>query len=624
MSIASDVSRPVPASATVAPRRAAVVGAPPRVDVWPRLAVLAAGALGVGFFALTAWMAFTRHDTFNTGRLDLEIYTQVVWNTAAGRPFETTLLKTNLSHLAEHMALVLVPISWLYRVVPDPKLLIGIQQLGLAFIGWPLFLWARRALGAPAQALVVVACFYATPALAGIALDDFHAVALTALPLAVGLGLVLAGRPGVGALVALVALPIEEESALFLIGLGALLVLRRERRLGLLVGGLAAAWLAVAVFVVMPRFHDGRTIEAAGGNRTLGHFAELRTDPSRFLGRVVGERGFDAGRWLVLPTAGLGLLAPQSLLVAAPSFAALALQDRDDTFGRHWAAPLLVAVWFATVAGLARLPAGTPRRAGLAALVVGTALGYRLVSPLPGGALFDGEALEHDDRTALLARAVERVPPEGSVIASANVVAHLANRPQAYVFPIDSHYADGIVWDKKRPNFFVLDLADNLTNRATVSERLNPLVGEQRPYHVWSAGRKVLVLSDRVSEPSVPVNAAYGNRLRLVGYDVEDADGTRLVMHWERYNQARGRYDRELTVFDGAGNRVLYQEDMPLSATHGSNKWDLGQRILDEVALPEGRGPLRVRVAWVAQDKRTPVLLADRSEALEFVVQPYR
>ena len=36
------------------------------------------------------------------------------------RPVATTLLKTNLSHLAEHVALVLVPIAGLYRLLPDP------------------------------------------------------------------------------------------------------------------------------------------------------------------------------------------------------------------------------------------------------------------------------------------------------------------------------------------------------------------------------------------------------------------------------------------------------------------------------------------------------------------------
>jgi uncharacterized membrane protein len=587
-----------------------------------RVAVPAAVALGAIFFAVASWMAFTRHAAFNTGRFDLEIYTQVIWNTGAGHPFESTLLKTNLSHLAEHVALILIPIAWIYRLLPDPRLLLGLQQLALASIGWPLFWWARRALKSDAQALVVLACFYLTPALAGVALDDFHAVVFTTLPLAAGLALILSGRPRSGAAIALIALPIEEESALFLIGLGAFLFLRRERRLGVVVSGIAAVWLAAMVFVVMPSFHDPRTIGSVDGNRTLEHFAELRENPAMAVDRLFGERGRNAAAWILLPTGGLGVFAPASLLAGIPSFVALLLQDRDDTFGRHWVAPLLVAVWFATVSGLARVGDTRVRHAALGWLVVATGLSYWLVSPLPGGGTFDASALERSDRADYLRRAIERVPSSGVVVASQTVVAHLANRPEAYVFPIDSHYAEELGWRKKRPDIYVLDLYDDLTNRATVSERLNPLNAD-RPYHVWTEARKVLVLMDQAPEPTVPLEVRYGDRLLLKGYDLEaTANGSRLIFHWERFGPLRGRYDRDLKILDARGNEVLYQKDMPLSTTYGSNKWQTGQVILDEVALPAATGPLTVQVAWVAQDKRNPFLLEDGSEAFEFVISP--
>ena len=604
---------------------AAPVAASPRSLAWPRpstlawVAVPAAIALGSAYFVLITWMAFTRHATFNSGRLDLEIYSQVVWNTAHGRPFETTLLKTNLSHLAEHIALVLVPLSWLYRVFPDPRLLIGIQQLALALLGWPIFQWASRALDSRAQALIVLACFYASPALASIALDDFHAVPLTALPLAVGFSLVLAGRHRVGAGVALAALPMEEESAIALIGLGAFLVYRRQRGLGALVAGLAALWLLVAAFVVMPRFHDPRTLGLVGGNRTLEHFSEALQDPSVVVRRVFGQRGVDAATWAILPTAGLAALAADTLLVAAPSLLALLLQDREDTFARHWAAPLVVTLWLATIAGLARLPIGMARWVGLGLLVVGTGVAFRLMSPLPGGGGFDPTVLRFDEREALLERAVARVPPQATVVASANAIAHLANRPEAYVFPIDSHYAEELGWRRKRPDFILLDLNDELTSRAAASERLNPLNAD-RPYHVWSSGHKVLVLSNQVAAPAVPLEARYGDRLLLKGYDLlPTSNGPKLVLHWERYGELRGRYDRDLTLFDGRGNRLLYEEDMTLSQVYGSNKWRPGQTILDEISLPGVLGPVRARVAWVAQERRRPFLLQDGSEAFEFV-----
>jgi uncharacterized membrane protein len=616
----TDVER---ATAPRPPAMVAVSG----VRALPALAslpgVLAVGA-GAGFWALTTWMAFARYAAFETGRFDLEIYAQVVWNIAFGQPFATTLLKSNLSHLAEHVALVLIPISWLYRVVPDPRLLLAIQQLALALLGWPLYAMARRALGSGWAALAVLICFYLTPSLAGVALDDFHAVPIAALPLAVGTALLLLGRPRLGAGVALLALLSEEETALFVIGLGGLLWLRRERLLGIIVAGVAGVYLATLVLVLMPSFHDPRTVGNVEGNRTLNHFAEIRAQPAKVRDRLFGERGRDAFTRLVLPTAGLALLAPQTLLPAVPSLTALLLQDRDDTFGRHWVAPLLVAVWLATVLGLAKLSAGWRRQAGLIALVVGTLLSYRLVSPLPGGGAFDARALAVDEHTRLLRRAVERIPTDAVVVASPNLVAHLANRPEAYVFPIDSHYAEELGWRKKRPDFYALDQTDDLTNRATNSERLNPLNAD-RPYHVWSAGRKVLVLSDAPLTPSNALDARWADRLLLKGYDVQRTpEGTRVLLYWERYGQLRGRYDRDLTVLDQSGATLLYEEDMALSDLYGSNKWQPGQTIVDEVLVPPAAGPVTLRIAWVAQDKRSPFLLDDGSKAFDLTIDPGR
>ena len=166
------------------------------------------------------------------------------------------------------------------------------------------------------QAALVLAAFYASPALASVALDDFHAVALAGLPLAAGLALVLAAAPRGG--IALISMFVEEEAALAVIGLGGLLFVLGRRALGLVVALLAALWIAAMVFAVMPAFHDPRTLDGAGGNRTLGHFADLRADPGAALTRAVPDRAADSAMWLVLPTAGLGLLAPATSYPPCP------------------------------------------------------------------------------------------------------------------------------------------------------------------------------------------------------------------------------------------------------------------------------------------------------------------
>ena len=136
---------------------------------------------------------------------------------------------------------------------------------------------------------------------------------------------------------------------------------------------------------------------------------------------------------------------------------------------------------------------------------------------------------------------------------------------------------------------------------------------------------KVMVLSEETPNPQHVLDARWGDRVMLKGYDVVQLpEGTRLILYWERYDDARGRYDRELDIVDRDQQPVLYEEDMALSAVYGLNKWRLNQTIMDEVLIPPASGPLRVRIKWVAEDKRRPFLLPDRTEAFDLTIDTGR
>jgi hypothetical protein len=132
-----------------------------------------------------------------------------------------------------------------------------------------------------------------------------------------------------------------------------------------------------------------------------------------------------------------------------------------------------------------------------------------------------------------------------------------------------------------------------------------------------------MVLSDANPAPANPLDERWADRLLLKGYDAErTADGTRLILHWERYGQLRGRYDRDLTVTDASGATLLREDDMALSDVYGSNKWQPGQTIFDEVLIPPSTGAITLHVAWVSQDKRSPFLLADGAAAFDLTIPP--
>src|SRR6266540_4043343 len=142
-----------------------------------------------------------------------------------------------------------------------------------------------------------------------------------------------------------------------------------------------------------------------------------RERPALALEWLGGPRGAEAAAWLLAPAAGLPLLAPDVLALAAPSFLVLFLQDRESTFAGHWSAPFLPICWFAAAAALGRLASLCGRRRDLAlglavvAVALASGLSYARYSLFPGGRGFDVEHFVWTEREDDLARAAALVPP---------------------------------------------------------------------------------------------------------------------------------------------------------------------------------------------------------------------
>src|SRR5205085_1421678 len=99
----------------------------------------------------------------NSTSRDIGVYLQMLWNTAHGRPFQTTLLESNRVHLAEHVALLLPALSPAFAVAPDARWLFGAQSAMLALAAMPVYLLARRLLGGVLLPTLFVAAYFAMP-----------------------------------------------------------------------------------------------------------------------------------------------------------------------------------------------------------------------------------------------------------------------------------------------------------------------------------------------------------------------------------------------------------------------------------------------------------------------------
>jgi uncharacterized membrane protein len=457
------------------------------------LVVKLAVALAGLFVLVTTAVTWAEHETYNSTSLDIAAYSHLLWNTAHGSPFETTLLLHNRLHLAEHVALLLLPLAPLYGLWPDTKPLLLLQQTALAASGLPIFWLACRQLG-PWWALLTLGCYYGMPTLAEVALDAFYPIAFAALPVGAALALALSGWQRAAALLSLFALLLEEEAALVALGLAFYLLVfgSSARRIGASLFAAALVWLVLAETVAMPAFSQPN----AGGAETRpeGHFRQLLANPSSWVGTVVATRlepdllrglgpsarggpppcpqpgQCSALRWWLYPTAGLALLSPQVLSIAAPPAAALLLADRPGRFRRHWSAPILPVVWTAAVFGLAKL--GRRRALGLAGgvlLLAASLVMYRLDSPLPLGTQFEASDVVPSASSADLRRLAACIPEGASVAASRRGLAHLANRHEIHVFPLRDY--SPALWPANRlPAYLLLDLR----NADTVRELESP------------------------------------------------------------------------------------------------------------------------------------------------------
>src|SRR5205085_1338905 len=108
---------------------------------------------------------------------DLAIYDQIVWNTAHGRVFASTLIQHADNMLGDHFSpivAVFVPLYWL-RSTPNWLLLGQTAALGAAAL--PLYAFARPRLGT-VGALALAGAYLAYPALHFVNLFQFHEIAL--------------------------------------------------------------------------------------------------------------------------------------------------------------------------------------------------------------------------------------------------------------------------------------------------------------------------------------------------------------------------------------------------------------------------------------------------------------
>jgi len=426
----------------------------------PRLLLAAAAlAFGTGFSAL----AVLQHRAFWTGRFDLGNLVQAVWSTAHGRVLEATDLEgRQISRLGAHADPIVAVLAPLWRIWPDPSLLLVAQAAAVAAGALPVFLLGRKHLGSEWAGLGCALAYLLYPPTQWLVVDDFHPVAFATPLLLAAIWYLDEDRLWPFAIAAAAACLTKEHVALTVAALGAWYALARRRPAGAVIAASGVAAALIAVVVVVPHFAPG------GGSPFEGRYADVGgspagmartavTDPGAIVAALAEGRDLAYVLDLLLPLLALPLLAPGMALVAAPELLLNLLSGTvtQTSIRFHYSATAIPALVAAATLGAARL-----RRAGVAtrALVVAGLVAGIVLGPIPlwrhvpfGSGV---AAREHivGAHAAAAQRAIEVIPSGAAVSATNTLGAHLSARRRVFSFPVLGE-ATWVAVDRRRPSY---------------------------------------------------------------------------------------------------------------------------------------------------------------------------
>ena len=423
-----------PLAGRVQGRSPAEDGRPITCAPWARAVVAVAMVAYIGLF--TYW-TFRNHDGYGTYAFDFGIYDQGLWLLSRfKRPFITIMGRHLFGDHTSFILLFLVPVYW---VVPSAKVLLFVQSAALGLAALPVFLIGREKLRSEVLAAAIAVAYLLHPAIGWTNLEQFHPDVFEVPLLLFALWLMLRARWLWYALCVGLLLLVKEDVGPLVFVLGLYVAVRHDRRVGLATSAAGALAFAAAMWWILPALNGVGTLNSwripFGGPGGVVRTAVTR--PGTLLAYM-----FDGPRtwylWqMFFPLAGLSLLAPGVLLIAATPLAANLITtfyyqyDIQYHYGTLIVPVLVAAAIFAV--GRAR---SMQIRGALVAVVSATSLvSAYLWAPLPFSRIGVPVADPNYAGVAYVRAALELIPPDASVSASYNFLTHIDHRERVYMFP---------------------------------------------------------------------------------------------------------------------------------------------------------------------------------------------
>ncbi|MBN1640711.1 MAG: DUF2079 domain-containing protein [Anaerolineae bacterium] len=526
---------------------AVLVGALGQIALpWRRRAGLATVLLAASLYLiLFGSLAVARQNGFRAHALDLGTMDQAAWNTLQGRILERTPLYRDPASgsryesrlLDAKLELIYLPLSALYGLWADPRLLLVLQAASLAAGAIPLYLLAQERLRAEAPSVLLALAYLLYLPLHYVSMADFHPSALMVAPLIAAWLAMRRRRWGRYYVWLALALCCRIDAALGAVLLGAAIVLldRSAWRHGLATSLLALGWITTNWTVVVPLVRRSygpgagdlvsRRFGALGGT-PLDILRTVLTHPWSVLRGLVTRDKVQTVVDLLMPLGFLALLAPLALLPALPVLGInlLAASEWQQSIHAHYMAPVIPYVWIAAVEGIGHL--SRTRSARWASLLAGFVLLNTIgiswaFSPYPPGRAYRlADYVQPSSYEQDLRAVIAQIPPGATVCAQSDLHPHLSQRRDAALFP-RCQLSPG-----ESAEYVVLDLDPTSVKSPLDHHTFYELVNEwlaREDYGVVALRGAGLLLQRGASRENAPqvaaALAAYGAGLARAGFE---------------------------------------------------------------------------------------------------------
>ena len=421
------------------------------------LAVLAS----IFYISFFTYFTVGNHYNFCTSAYDLGIETNLVYGAAHGGPlFRSAPLGGNMLHGGFHQTYFAYVIAPIFLLVPRAETLLVIQAVLLGLGPIPLFLLAQRRVGPWPAALL--SCLYVLyPPLHGANMYDFHYQPLGVSFLLLLFYLMDTRRYRAAIPVVLILLSIREDMGAMTAALGLFLLFSGERpRAGIVLAAVGGGYFVAQKMYIMPEiFHKGqssfafiyRELLPEGERGFGGALKTILANPGFTLTKLLEEQKLIyfmqifsplvflpwrrlAVVWLLLPGIVLTLFSTKYAATTMISFqyscywvpmvfigSAVVLQRLGEQESRGLIPPVSRRAWLVTIT--------------VAMLLTSNRDGVIFQDETAQGA-FDpvhfGHTEEDHERHRDFKVLHAQIPPTAKVVASEWLIAHVANRFDAY------------------------------------------------------------------------------------------------------------------------------------------------------------------------------------------------